>query len=65
MVAPVEIAYADGGAPADLERPTGLLTEWLVRAYTADEYEADSSENPLDPRPVSCTRVDGRDGTSG
>lgn len=61
----VEIAYADGGAPADMERLTGLLAEWLVRAYRADESEADSSENPLDARAVSCTHVGGRDGTSG
>lgn len=61
----VEVAYVDGGAPADLERLAGLLAEWLVRAYRAGESEADSSENPLDPRTVSCTHVGGRDGTSG
>jgi len=61
----VEIAYADGGAPADLERLTGLLAEWLVRACRTDEPEADSPENPLDSRAVSCTHVGGRDGTSG
>lgn len=61
----VEIAYADGGTPADLERLAGLLAEWLVRAYRADESEADSSENPLDAEAVSCTHVGGRDGTQG
>ena len=61
----VEIAYADGGTPADLERLTSLLAEWLVRAYKADEAAADSQGNSLDARTVSCTHVGGRDGTSG